>query len=127
MSRAVIDTSVLLCVLLNERGLERALEVSEGAAISSVNVSEAIAKCLEKDVPERLALLYLHNSRISVIDFDVDCATLAGRLWKSAPRGLLSLGDRACIATAIRTGGTAITADRVWSTLDFGCRVELIR
>jgi PIN domain nuclease of toxin-antitoxin system len=39
----------------------------------------------------------------------------------------LSLGDRACIATAIKIGGTAVTADRVWSTLDLGCKVELIR
>jgi len=34
--------------------------------------------------------------------------------------------DRACIATAIKLGGTAVPADRVWTELDLGCEIELI-
>jgi ribonuclease VapC len=127
MKPAVIDTSVVMCVLLNEPGVERAARVSEGAFMSSVNAAEIVAKCIEKNISETLALLYLHNSNISVIDFDLDCATIAGRLWKNARNGILSLGDRACLATAIRHGATAVTADRIWSTLDIGCKIEVIR
>jgi PIN domain nuclease of toxin-antitoxin system len=37
------------------------------------------------------------------------------------------LGDRACLALAIRKGATALTADRKWADLDVGCKIELIR
>ena len=60
-------------------------------------------------------------------DFSGDDAVLAGRLAKAASKGILSLGDRACLATAIRLGATAVTADRAWATLDLSCPVELIR
>jgi ribonuclease VapC len=127
MNAMVVDTSVVMCVLLNEPGLDKAVRASEGAFISSVNIAEIVAKCIEKDISDRLALLFLPDSNVSVIDFDIESATVAGRLWKKASKGVLSLGDRACIATAIRHGRTAVTADRVWSTLDLGCKIELIR
>lgn len=127
MSRAVLDTSVVLAVVLGEKGHEAAARVARGAHISSVNLAEIVTKSIELTVPEHIALEYIKGSRITVIDFDRDLAVLAGQLQGKAPRGVLSLGDRACIATAIRMGGTAVTADRIWSTLDLGCPVELIR
>ena len=39
----------------------------------------------------------------------------------------LSLGDRACLATALRLGWPVITADRNWSSLSIGVDVRLIR
>jgi PIN domain nuclease of toxin-antitoxin system len=45
---------------------------------------------------------------------------------KTRSRGL-SLGDRACIALALRERATIMTADRVWAELDPPCKVELIR
>jgi ribonuclease VapC len=127
MSGIVIDTSVVMCVLLREPGLERAQQVSSGAFMSSVNVAEMIAKCLEKNVSEDLALLFLMSSEVSVVDFDIEHARLAGQLWGSAPKGKLSLGDRACIATAIRLGASAATADRFWAGIALPCPVDLIR
>ncbi|KXF78240.1 hypothetical protein ATN84_00045 [Paramesorhizobium deserti] len=127
MKPAIIDTSVVMCALLNEPGMEKAIHVSERAYMSSVNVAEVVAKCIERGISDQKALLYLSSSNISVVDFDLDCATLAGRLWRNAKKGVLSLGDRACIATAIRHGGVAVTADRAWTTLDLGCKIELIR
>lgn len=127
MSAAVIDTSVVMCVLLKERGRERALDAAQNALISSVNVAEAVGKCIERGIAEKLALLFLQERNVTVMDFAVDDAVLAGRLWARAPKGALSLGDRACLATAIRADATAVTADRVWTTLDLPCPVELIR
>ena len=40
---------------------------------------------------------------------------------------LSRLGDRACLATALRHGRPAITADRAWVTIDVGVTVQLIR
>jgi PIN domain nuclease of toxin-antitoxin system len=127
MSRVVIDTSVVMCALLREPGIERAKELSSSALMSSVNAAEVIAKCLERDIAEDLAHLFITSNAISIVDFVSEDALLTGQLWTRAPKGVLSLGDRACIATAVRLGAVAATADRIWADLDLPCPVELIR
>jgi PIN domain nuclease of toxin-antitoxin system len=116
-----------MAVLLDEAGHDKAAELAQDALISSVNVAEIVAKCIEFAFPEQLALEYIQASNITVVDFDLQHAVLAGELRRRASKGMLSLGDRACIATAIRQGAIAVTADRIWSTLDLGCQIELIR
>lgn len=123
----VIDTSVVMCILLREPGRERALEVVRGATISSVNIAEVVAKCLERTVSPDLGPLLLTANEVRITDFLPQDGILAGELWSRAPKGVLSLGDRACLATAIRLGATAVTADRAWSGLDLPCQIELIR
>ena len=127
MSEFVLDSSVVLAVLRQEPGQDTAARYVVGASMSSVNLAEIIAKCIERDLPPQAAIDYVNGSNIRVLDFDFRLATQAGFLRRHAPKGVLSLGDRACIATAIRQGGTAVTADRIWATLDLGCPVELIR
>jgi PIN domain nuclease of toxin-antitoxin system len=39
----------------------------------------------------------------------------------------LSLGDRACLALALRRGAVALTADRAWERAGSGAGVEVIR
>ena len=39
----------------------------------------------------------------------------------------LSLGDRACLALAMRERSRVLTADRAWSDLDLGVELALIR
>lgn len=124
---SILDSSVILAIIRGEAGEEKALRLSRGAVISAVNVAEVVTKCIEQAYPEEVALQVIQSAGITVVDFDHDLAVVAGQLRKKAPRGVLSLGDRACIATAIRQGGIAVTADRVWITLDLGCKVELIR
>jgi PIN domain nuclease of toxin-antitoxin system len=51
----------------------------------------------------------------------------AGQLRELTRRRGLSLGDRACLALAIRENAIAVTADRDWGDLDIGCKIELIR
>ena len=116
-----------MAVLLSEAGHDKAASLAQEALVSSVNVAEVDAKCIEYAYPEQLALEYIQGSNISVVDFDLDHAVLAGELRRRASKGLLSFGDRACIATAIRQDAIAVTADRIWATLDLGCQVELIR
>lgn len=123
----VIDASVVMCILLEEPGRERALEVIRRTTMSSVNLAEVMAKCLEREIPTELARLVLSAAEVTVVDFVAADGSLAGELWARAPKGKLSLGDRSCIATAVRLGATAITADRNWAALDLPCPVELIR
>jgi ribonuclease VapC len=70
---------------------------------------------------------FVIGREITVVAFEQEDAPLAGRLADVAPKGVLSLGDRACIATAIRLGATAVTTDRAWADLDLPCPIELIR
>ncbi|MBX3575791.1 MAG: type II toxin-antitoxin system VapC family toxin [Rhizobiaceae bacterium] len=122
-----IDTSVIMAILLDEPGRDVAARRVSGAVLNSVNLAEIITKCIEMAVPPEVAKAYIRDSNIEVAPFDAELAVAAGDLFKVAKKGVLSLGDRACIATAIRLNATALTADRVWSTLDLPCPVELIR
>jgi PIN domain nuclease of toxin-antitoxin system len=123
----VIDSSIVLAVLRNEDGNRLAAELAMGAVMSSVNLAEIIAKCVEFEIDPDDALQYIAGRNIEIVEFGFADGVLAGRLWKAAPKGKLSLGDRACIATAVRLGAAAVTADRVWAELDLPCKVELIR
>jgi PIN domain nuclease of toxin-antitoxin system len=123
----VIDSSIVLAVLRNEEGNRLAAELALGATMSSVNLAEIVTKCVEFEIDPNDALQYIAGRNINVAEFGFADGVLAGRLWKVAPKGKLSLVDRACIATAVRLGATAVTADRVWAELDLPCKVELIR
>ncbi|MDN5927554.1 MAG: type II toxin-antitoxin system VapC family toxin [Hyphomicrobiales bacterium] len=123
----VIDSSVVLAVLRNEEGSRLAAELALGATMSSVNLAEIVTKCVEFEIDPNDALQYIAGRNINVVEFGFTDGVLAGRLWKAAPKGKLSLGDRACIATAIKLNATIITADRIWAELDLPCKVELIR
>lgn len=123
----VIDSSIVLAVLRNEEGSRLAAELALGATMSSVNLAEIVTKCVEFEIDPNDALQYIAGSNVNVVEFGVTEGVLAGRLWKAAPKGKLSLGDRACIATAIKLNATVVTADRIWAELDLPCKVELIR
>ena len=116
-----------MAVLLNEAGHDKAADLVQDALMSSLNVAEVVSKCIEFGFPEQLALEYIQGSNITIVDFDLEHAILAGELRKRASKAILSLGDRACIATAIKQDAMAVTADRIWSTLDLGCKIEVIR
>jgi len=67
------------------------------------------------------------GKEVQFVDFAADLARVVGAIRaKTRSRGL-SIGDRACIATAIKHGATVVTADRIWAELDLPCKVELIR
>lgn len=127
MKRRVIDTSALMAIFLTEPGQERAAQLSQRAALSSVNFSETFAKCMERSVPLELAHSYIRDANIEIVHFDAQQARVAAELFAVTRKGVLSLGDRACIATATRRNATVVTADRIWADLDLPCPVELIR
>lgn len=127
MTARVIDTSAIMSILLDEQGQDVAANLAPGAIISSVNFAEIITKCIEKAVPPGVAQDYIRDSNIDVVEFTAQHAILVGELFKVARKGVLSLGDRACIATAIKRGATIVTADRVWAELNLPCKIELVR
>ncbi len=63
MSNYVLDASAVLAVLNQEPGNNRVSDILGESVISAVNLSEAIAKLIEKKVPEpeiKLVLSYLN-------------------------------------------------------------------
>ena len=127
MSKVVLDASAILAVLHREPGGEVVVPLASGALISAVNVAEASARLSDWDMREgecRQAILELG---LVVVPFDAELAFDSSALRPATKHLGLSLGDRACLALAKREGLPALTADRVWSGLDIGVEVRLIR
>ncbi len=121
---AVLDSSVVLAIISGEAGHEKALVLAQKATISLVNLAEVVTKCVEQNLPAEAAIDIVAACDINVLSFNAEQAILAGELRRKAPKGVLSLGDRACIATAILSGRSAVTADKAWMQFDLGCQLS---
>lgn len=128
MSRWVLDASALLVLLNCEPGSDQVEEaLAEGALVTAVNVSDVVAKLSDAGIPEPAIRQALGALPMTVVDFDEDLAYRAG-LLRQATRGAgLSLGDRACLARAQRTGVAVLTAERAWTTLNVNVSVRVAR
>lgn len=127
MSPIVLDASAVLAAILHERGHERVLALGDAGHVSTVNMSEARVRLWDLGYSIEDIDLALENVDATVVDFTAEHARLAGDLRPVTRKAGLSLGDRACLALAIELGGTALTADRIWASLDLPVSIELIR
>ena len=127
MSRAVLDSSALLAYVLAEPGGDAVKGYLGHAIISAVNLSEVVARLVNAGATEELIRHQFRSLRLSVSDFDEETAYCAGMLRERTKDYGLSLGDRACIATAARLELPAVTADRLWANLDVDVEIVLIR
>jgi ribonuclease VapC len=127
MSRFVFDTSAILAIILEEPGADAALAAIRNALVTTVNLTEALTRCLDKHLSIEAMEAFLASHGIEFVDFGYDLARTAATLRIPTKLYGLSLGDRACLALAIRENATAVTADRSWAELDIGCKIELIR
>ena len=124
----VLDASALLALLLGEAGADRVADLLPRSSVSAVNLSEVAAKLNERGMPEVGIRAALGDLDLDVRAFDEEAAFAAGRLRQPTRRHGLSLGDRACLALAMRLDAVAATADHAWAGLDLdGLRIELIR
>ncbi|HET7378823.1 MAG TPA: type II toxin-antitoxin system VapC family toxin, partial [Gaiellales bacterium] len=116
----VLDASALLTLLFEEPGATVvAAVIAEGAAVSSVNLSE-VAAVLVRHQRDVAGILRAVTAQIRVEPFTTADALAAATLWGPTRATGLSLGDRACLALAQRLGVPAVTADREWSTVNIG-------
>lgn len=127
MIKNILDASSVLAVLNGEPGEKKVIPILAESAISAVNLTEVAAKLLEAGMDEagaRLAVSVLGIGEI--VDFTEDLAWEAARMRPLTKQFGLSLGDRACLALAIKLKLPAVTADREWSKLKL-CKVVVIR
>ena len=123
----VLDASAVLMAMFGEPGAERIAPSLVDARISAVNLSEVVAKLHDRRVAEADIALNLADFDLAVVPFDRNLALRAGSL-RAATRSLgLSLGDRACLATAEAAGLTVLTADRAWAKLELDIAIEILR
>jgi len=124
----VLDASALLAVVLQEPGGDIVEDfLRAGACVSAVNVSESLARLHDMGFSIQRAEDAIGEVECAIIDFNEATAVLAGRLRPATRRHGLGLGDRACLALAAYLTLPAVTADRIWASLDVGVEIVLCR
>lgn len=99
----------------------------DGALVCVVNLTEVMTKMIDRgDTPE-IAAAYTMSFPCTSVPFDLGLALHAGSLRVATRNKGLSLGDRACLALAMRERLPVMTADRAWADLDLPVEVVLIR
>lgn len=127
MSEVVLDASALLALINEERGWQAVETVIDQAAISTVNLSEVIAKLAEVNTPEFLIQQTLNQLNLDVILFDETQALIAGLLRPPTKALGLSFGDRACLALAIHQNLPVLTTDQAWTRVALSVEVRVTR
>jgi ribonuclease VapC len=123
----VLDTSALLAVLNREPGLERVVPMLDGALMSAVNWSETFQKAAMYRLDAGGLRSDVEELGVTLVPYTLDDAEETARLWPATRTAGLSLGDRACLALAIRQALPAVTADTAWANLSLGVDVQVIR
>lgn len=123
----VLDTSAVLALIFDEPGRDRVAPVVGEAAISAVNLAEIVTKLVDMGYDDEDAEQVVEAFLPAVMPFDVALAIATGAMRRGTRQHGLSLGDRACLALALRESAQVLTADRAWQKLDIGVEVDVIR
>jgi len=127
---SILDSSAIIALLRKERGHELVAEaIVAGAGMCAANMAEAATAMVRYGVPSNEVETILMDLPVSVFDVNRELALQAGLLYSATKSFGLSLGDRLCLALALREGREALTSDRMWTDagLLLGVPVRLIR
>ena len=137
MNKVLLDASALLALINNETGADIIESLIGNIIISSVNVTEVASKLcdivgnIKEDDQHRLQTIRemaIEPFVRSVISFDQELAYIAAGLRAQTKHKGLSLGDRACLATAIKLSLPVYTADKIWQQLNIpNLEIKVIR
>ena len=97
------------------------------AHISTVNWVEVAQRCISAGIPHTHLRGRLVALGVSIQPLLVEDAEVAAELRDRTRFLGLSLGDRVCLALAMRLGVTAVTAEQAWRKLDIGISIQVIR
>jgi ribonuclease VapC len=128
VNRLVVDSSVILAVIHQERGFENLTpELLSRAIVSTVSLAEVQGKLVSWGWAPDEAWEDATGAVQEIVPFNLDHAKTAGSLIAETRALGLSLGDRACLALALALKAPVYTADRSWKRLSLGLRIHVIR
>jgi PIN domain nuclease of toxin-antitoxin system len=123
----VLDASAVLAYLQGETGHDSVAGLLDQAVMSSVNAAEVVGLLAARGATRVQAERLIRAIQIPMVGFGAEHVLSTGML-RAATKDLgLSLGDRACLATAELLGATVVTADRAWADLKLRIPIQLIR
>ncbi len=124
----VLDASALIALLHEEKGHDIVAPMIDSAAISAVNYTEVITREIRRGAEPAAVVRIMQSLRLNVVAWDEPLAAAAADLSELGWKHGLSLGDRACLATARKLKVRAVTSDREWATLPpIGVKIQIIR
>lgn len=127
MAEAVLDASALIAFLRKESGAAKVAEVLDRSSISAVNLAETCSKMIEYGKDLETVAFQIERLQIPVVPFDGEQAKIVASLWKQTRAVGMSLGDRACLALALKTSLPAFTTEEEWLKCKLGVKVVKIR
>lgn len=126
MSEFVLDASALLAMLNEEPGGAKVADSIASARIGVINYAEVVSHFVRLGMPERDIDAMLDPLPMEIVPADKGLGKIAGRLRGVTAQAGLSLGDRFCLALALRDGLPAWTADKAWKTVDKDVGVDIV-
>ena len=123
----VIDASALLAFSHGEEGAATVGPLLGSSVISSVNWAEVLQRAVASGLEVAGKREDMESLGLQIYPFTAEDAESTALLWPMGRRVGLSMGDRACLGLAQKLGLPALTADRIWNTLDLDVEVRLIR
>lgn len=124
----MLDSSAVIAVLRREPGAAIVERYLSDALISAVTLQEIVKVLLSDGALQDVAHAMIDPLNLNVAAHEVDDAWAAALLWKATKSKGSGLGDRTCMALAIKEGVPAVTTDKAWAELSIpGLTVILAR
>lgn len=128
MSSIVFDTSAVIALLRGEPGAEVVTARVGQAAMSTVNLQELVKALILRGLTQPVIEEMVQELRLDLHAHDREAAFAAALLADATRQHGSGLGDRTCMALAIKLGVPVLTTDRAWANLRIpGLSVDVIR
>jgi ribonuclease VapC len=128
MTIVVVDASAVVAVIREERGALFISKQINKAVISTVNLQEVVKILLTHKFPMNILQDIIDDLNLDIRPHTIDDAYAAASLFQATKIYGCGLGDRTCMALAIKEKVPVITTDQSWAKLDIeGLEVLLAR